>query len=74
MSIRRGLLPVAIAISVGLLTLAALLVPLPEISDLILGWAGFLAAIALILGVLNLTTVSGNRWLHENGGFGLVGF
>ncbi len=66
MRIRRGLLPVAIAISVGLLTLAALLVPLPEISDLILGWVGFLATIALILGVLNLFAVHTSRLIKGN--------
>jgi len=66
MKIRRGLLPVAIAISAGLLTLAALLVPLPEISDLILGWVGFLAAIALIIGVLNLFSVHINRLIKGN--------
>ncbi|MFQ5419296.1 MAG: hypothetical protein ACE5EY_02920 [Anaerolineae bacterium] len=66
MRIRRGLLPVAIAISVGLLTLVALLFPLPEISDLILGWAGFLAAIALLIGVLNLFAVHINRLIKGN--------
>lgn len=66
MKIRRGLLPVAIAISVGLLTLVALLFPLPEISDLILGWAGFLAAVALIVGVLNLFAVHISRLIKGN--------
>jgi hypothetical protein len=58
--IRRSL-PLAIAIIFGLLTLIGLLLPLPELSDLVLSWAGFLAAVALLLGVLNLFTVHLNR-------------
>jgi len=66
MIVRRGLLPVAIAISIGLLTLIALLWPLPEISNLILGWGGFLAAFALLIGVLNLFAVHLNRLIKGN--------
>lgn len=58
--IRRSL-PLAIAIIFGLLTLIGVLLPLPELSDLVLSWAGFLAAVALLLGVLNLFTVHLNR-------------
>ncbi|MCP4428116.1 MAG: hypothetical protein GY803_26820 [Chloroflexi bacterium] len=55
-------LPVAIAIAFGLLTLIGLLF-LPELSHLILGWAGFLAAVALLLGVLNLLAVHLGRFV-----------
>jgi hypothetical protein len=54
--LKKGL-PLIIAILFGVLTLAALLFSLPEISSLILGWAGFLAGIALFLGVINLLAV-----------------
>jgi hypothetical protein len=54
--LRKGL-PLIIAILFGVLTLAALLLSLPEVSSLILGWAGFLAGIALFLGVINLLAV-----------------
>jgi len=53
--IKRNL-PLAIAIAFGLLTLLGLLF-LPELSRLILSWAAFLAAAALLLGVINLFTV-----------------
>lgn len=50
-------LPLAIAIATGFLTVVALLLELPVIYELLLNWAGFLAAIALVLGVLNLLAV-----------------
>ena len=50
----RRSLPWITAFSVGLLTLIGLLLALPQVSDLFLNWAGFLAAVALLLGVLNL--------------------
>lgn len=56
-------LPLAIAIAFGLLTLIGLLF-LPELSHLVLGWAGFLTAIALVLGVLNLLAVHLNRMVN----------
>jgi hypothetical protein len=59
-TIKRGL-PLAIAIAFGLLTLAGLLLPMPALTDLILGWAGFLAAAALLLGVLNLLAIHVQR-------------
>jgi hypothetical protein len=63
-TIKRGL-PLAIAIAFGLLTLAGLLLPLPTLTDLILGWVGFLAAVALLLGVLNLLAVHAQRITAE---------
>lgn len=63
-TIKRGL-PLAIAIAFGLLTLAGLLLPLPALTDLILGWVGFLAAVALLLGVLNLLAVHARRITTE---------
>lgn len=56
-------LSLAIAIGFGLLTLLGLLF-LPELSSLILGWAGFLAAIALLVGVLNLLAVHSSRLVN----------
>lgn len=50
-------LPLAVTIATGLLTLLALLFQLPPLYDLLLGWASFLAAVALVLGVLNLFSV-----------------
>jgi hypothetical protein len=62
MDINRKL-PLAIAIGFGLLTLLGLLF-LPELSSLILGWAGFLAAVALLVGVLNLLAVHTGRLVN----------
>lgn len=64
-TIKRGL-PLAIAIAFGLLTLVGLMLPLPALTDLILGWVGFLAAVALVLGVLNLLAVHAQRTTSEN--------
>lgn len=54
-----------IAIFFGLVTLIALLFNVSGISTIILGWASFLAAIALILGVLNLLLVHLTRLFRE---------
>lgn len=64
MVLKRGI-PVLIAIIFGVLTLLGLLVPLPEMTNLLLSWASFLAAVALILGVLNLFVVHSTRLLRE---------
>lgn len=61
---RRGL-PLAIAIFFGLLTLFSLLFGIPEISNLILEWASFLVAIALLLGVINLFGVHTQRMVSS---------
>lgn len=53
------------AVSFGLLTLVALLFNVGGLSSVILGWVSFLAAIALILGVLNLLLVHLNRLVKE---------
>lgn len=57
---KRGL-PLTIAILFGALTLISLLFSIPEISSLILEWASFLAAIALLLGAINLFSVHAQR-------------
>ncbi len=59
--ILKKYLPLSIAIVVGLLTLIGLLFSIQSITNLIFNWAGFLAAVALILGVLNLLSVHLNR-------------
>ena len=61
--ILRRYLPIAVAIAFGLLLLLGLLLPVPELASLLLNWAGFLAAAALILGVLNLFAVHLDRLL-----------
>lgn len=61
---RRGL-PLVIATLFGLLTLFSLLFDLPEVSDLILGWAGFLVAVALLLGAINLLGVHVQRMVRQ---------
>ena len=53
------------AVFFGLLTLVALLFNVGGLSSVILGWVSFLAAIALILGVLNLLLVHLNRLVKE---------
>ncbi len=54
-------LPLSIALLFGWLTLVGLLFNVPAITDLMLGWASFLVAAALLLGVLNLFVVHFNR-------------
>ncbi len=66
--LKRGL-PLGIAILFGLLTLVSLLFSLAQISDLILGWAAFLAGTSLFLGVINLLSVHTYR-LFRNRPFG----
>ena len=60
---RRHLLPVAIAISFGILTLIGLALSLSNLTDAFLSWATFLAAVALLLGVVNLFSVHLSRML-----------
>ncbi len=56
----RHTLPVALAVAFGLLTLVGLLFA-PSIGDSLISWAMFLAAIALILGIINLLGVHARR-------------
>ena len=60
---RRHYLPAAIAISFGLLTLAGVLLSLPRLTQTLLSWATFLAAIAMLLGVVNLFSVHLSRFV-----------
>ena len=53
--VRRGI-PTIITIIFGLATLIGLLA-VPAVGDLVLGWATFLAAVALVLGILNLLAI-----------------
>jgi hypothetical protein len=62
--LRRGL-PLIIAVLFGILTFVSLLFTLPEVSNIILGWAAFLAGMALFLGVVNLLAVHTNRFLRN---------
>ncbi len=63
--IKRSI-PVAIAVAVGLLTFFGLLLNLPQVSGLLLRWASFLTAMALLVGVLNLLSVHLSRLLKGN--------
>jgi len=65
MIMRRHLFPVAIAISFGILTLLGLLLSLTNLTDAFLGWAAFLAAVALLLGVVNLFSVHVSRLIFK---------
>lgn len=69
--IKRSI-PVAIASAVGLLTLVGLLLNLPQLSSLLLSWASFLVAIALLLGVLNLLSVHFSRLWQGNAYSGVL--
>lgn len=60
---------VFIAIFFGLVTLIALLFNVSGLSTVILGWASFLAAVALILGVLNLLAVHLTRLFSKRNAY-----
>jgi len=62
---RRHLLPVAIAMSFGILTFLGLLFSLSNLTDAFLSWATFLAAVALLLGVVNLFSVHISRLMFK---------
>lgn len=60
----RERLPIVFAASFGLVTLLALLL-LPDLATLLLGWAKFLAALALVIGVINLFAIHAGRFLRS---------
>ncbi len=62
---RRHFLPAAIAIAFGLLTLAGVLLSLPRLTQTLLSWATFLAAIAVLLGIVNLFSVHLSRFVRK---------
>ena len=64
MILKRGI-PVTVAVVVGLAALAGLIF-VPPLTDLILDWAGFLAATALIMGIVNLLSIHLKRSLAGN--------
>ncbi|MBX3054857.1 MAG: hypothetical protein KF770_00140 [Anaerolineae bacterium] len=67
------LLPIAIALFFGWLTLLGLVFNLPPVvTNLTLGWAGLLVAFALVLGVLNLFVVHLNRTVRKGNLYSLV--
>lgn len=61
----RFTLPAILAIVFGLLTLLGLLF-VPALGGMLTGWASFLAAVALLLGVFNLLTVHVRRLAQRN--------
>lgn len=61
----KNSLPTAFALVFGLLTLVGLLL-IPGLAQLILGWAGFLAACALLLGLGNLFLIHSRRAIRAN--------
>ncbi|MCL4265166.1 MAG: hypothetical protein KJ069_18260 [Anaerolineae bacterium] len=73
MSRTKQLLPIAIALFFGWLTLLGLVFNLPSVvTDLTLGWAGLIVAFALVLGVLNLFAVHLNRSFRKRNLYSLV--
>lgn len=63
--------PLIIAVSFGLLTLVGLLF-WPEIASLLTSWAAFIAAAALLLGVLNLLLIHVQRFIVGRNFYSLV--
>jgi hypothetical protein len=61
----RSTLPLALAIAFGLVTLLGLLL-VPEVGATLTGWASLLAAVALLIGILNLLTIHSKRVLQGN--------
>jgi hypothetical protein len=61
----RSTLPLALAIVFGLVTLLGLLL-VPEVGATLTGWASLLAAVALLIGILNLLTIHSRRVLQGN--------
>lgn len=64
--ILKRAVPAAVAITFGLTTLVGLLF-VPPLSRLILDWMAFLAAVALVLGIVNLFAVHLRRSFRRNG-------
>ena len=64
MNAKKGI-PIFIAILFGGLTLLGLLFNLPALNSLMLGWAGFIAGFALLLGILNLLYVHSHRTIKR---------
>ncbi|MDT8305759.1 MAG: hypothetical protein RRC07_07465 [Anaerolineae bacterium] len=62
--LKRGI-PTIVAVIAGLATLTGLLL-LPDVSNLILEWAAFLATVALLLGILNLLSIHLRRTVTGN--------
>ena len=65
MEMYKRTIPVALAIAFGLLTLLGLLF-IPAVGDTLVSWAAFLAAVALLLGVINLLGVHLRRTAAGN--------
>lgn len=64
MNVKRAL-PLVLAIGFGVGTLAGLLFA-PDLADLLLSWGSFLAAVALVMGVVNLIAVHFRRTVSGN--------
>lgn len=62
--LKRGI-PVTIAVLVGLVTLGAVLF-VPSVADIMLNWAGFVAAATLLMGIINLLIVHFRRGRRGN--------
>jgi hypothetical protein len=62
--LKRGI-PMTVAVVTGLATLVGLLL-IPELGNLLLEWAAFLAAVALLLGILNLLSIHLRRSAKGN--------
>lgn len=65
MNILKRSIPTTVAVIAGLVTLASLLI-FPDLSTLLLEWAAFLAAVALVAGILNLLAIHLRRTAGRN--------
>jgi uncharacterized membrane protein YhaH (DUF805 family) len=66
---QRQVLPVGIAMAVGLIVVAASLLNVPELSSIanvIINWAALLGSLALLLGLWNVLTVHVQRLAHPD--------
>jgi hypothetical protein len=66
--------PLIIAVGFGLVTLVGLLFAslLPEVASILTGWAAFIAAAALLFGVLNLLVIHLQRFIRGRNFFSLA--
>lgn len=66
---QRQILPVGIAMAVGLIVVAASMLNIPELSAIansIINWAALLGGLALLLGLWNILTVHVQRLAHPD--------
>lgn len=65
----KQILPMIIAVGAALLTLAGYLVPMPELTAIMVRWAIIIAVFALLLGTMNLLRVHVGRFFRMRRGW-----